>query len=528
MAEDKDKNSPSADEIVDEMAADMGVEDEEVPEEEDSSVGDLGGIFDVPSSRKRKKKKSSKKEKLKAALEKEKEREAAAAGGEVQDDKPAEKKKKKKKKASSSSDDGTVGGVFNPKAKDDDVDLMSGGVDDAYLDDDDLGEYGGGGMSSSSMVMGGVIVLLLAVIGVLVFQFTDVGQRMYWLMTGQLEKRELKEAEAEAERKRKEHLEGLTKYGALNIMGSPQYSLLKLDGEIQYGQTSTGEWKELRLTPQTVFQGLKVGEKHEIVVEAPGHKRKTYDLTEGMWDGNPEQPSSYRKTLNVTLIPESGEKQIEFQQRLESDVENDYYGTLEINTIPSGAYVILDNRLMRNKDGSPMTTPVSTDKYWAAEELVGSEDEDKAEEKKPAKGQKAGQQSGEQPVREDLVPKMLARKQSDMTLEEKQIHVDTPLDRGHKLQIRVPDEKGEYPHYITNLERQMWDCPWKDGEVPEKQPYTAACDYKYTVELDFNGLKSYIERREEEKKKIMERNKKLKAAAGGEGEKGEKGEAKAE
>ena len=307
MAEDNDKNSPSADEIVDEMAADMGVEDEEVPEEEeDSSMSDLGGIFDVPSSRKRKKsKKKSKKEKLKAALEKEKQKEDAAAGDEVSEaDETVEKDvspdgdvadedeaaaaadetPKKKKKKASSDDEGTVGGVFNPTAKDDDLDIGSGGVDDAYLDDDDLGDYGGGGggSSMSSVVMGGIIVGLLAVIGVLVFQFTDVGKRLYWLMTGQLEERELKEAEAEAERKRKEHLESLTKYGSLNITGSPQYALLKLDGEIQYGMTSTGEWKELRLTPATVFQGLKVGEKHEIVVEAPSHKRKKYDLTEGM------------------------------------------------------------------------------------------------------------------------------------------------------------------------------------------------------------------------------------------------------
>ena len=243
----------------------------------------------------------------------------------------------------------------------------------------------------------------------LVFQFTDVGKRMYWLMTGQLESRELKEAEAEAERKRKKHLESLTKYGSLNITGSPQYSLLKLDGEIQYGQTSTGEWKELRLTPQTVFKGLKAGEKHEIVVEAPGHKRKTYDLTEGMWDGNPEQPTSYRKTLNVTLIPESGEKQIEFQQRLESDIDNDYFGTLEINTIPSGAYVILDNRLMRNKDGSPMTTPVSTEKYWAAEKLVGSDDEGKGRRKSTGQGPESRPAERPSARREDLVPKMLAR-----------------------------------------------------------------------------------------------------------------------
>ena len=220
----------------------------------------------------------------------------------------------------------------------------------------------------------------------------------------------------------------------------------------------------------------------------------------------------------MTLIPESGEKQIEFQQRLESDVDNDYYGTLEINTIPSGAYVILDNRLMRNEDGTPMTTPVSTDKYWAAEEIVDYEGKDK---EKAKKGSKPGQQSGKAVQRPDLVPKMLEREVSKSDLEEKQIRVDTPLDRGHKLQVRVPDSKGEYPHYITNIERQMWTCNWKDGEVPEEQPYTKACDYNYTLELDFNGLKSYIERRKEEKKKIMEKNQQLKAAAKKDGEKGE-------
>lgn len=534
MAEDNDKNSPSADEIVDELAADMGVEDEDVPEEEESSVDDLGGIFDVPSSRKRKKsKKKSKKEKLKAALEKEKEKEKERAAEGSLDDTPSEADETVEEEVSpgedggpsekkSSSDDGKVAGVFNPTAKDDDLEVMSGGVDDAYLDDDDLGDYGGEGVKTSSIVMGGVIVGLLAVIGVLVFQFTDVGERLYWLMTGQLEEREYKEAEAETERKRQEHLASLTKYGSLNITGSPQYSLLKLDGEVQYGQTSTGEWKELRLTPQTVFKGLKADEKHEIVVEAPGHKRKTYDLTEGMWEGDPEAPTSYRKTLNVTLIPQSGEKQIEFQQRLESDVDNDYYGTLEVNTIPSGAYVILDNRLMRNKDGSPMTTPVKTDKYWAAEEIVGTGDEDdKDGEKEDAaakKGMKAGQHSGQQPKREDLVPKMLEREKSEMTLEEKEIRVDTPLDRGHKLQVRVPDEKGEFPHYITGVERQMWDCHWKDGEPPKEQPYTNGCDYKFTLELDFNSLKSYIERRKEEKEKIMEKNRQLKAAANEDGE----------
>ena len=66
----------------------------------------------------------------------------------------------------------------------------------------------------------------------------------------------------------------------------------------------------------------------------------------------------------------------------------------------------------------------------------------------------------------------------------------------------------------------MWECDWKDGEVPDKQPYTKACDYKYTLELDFNSLKSYIERREEKRRRSWRRTRssKLQPSEDGEGE----------
>ena len=171
MAEDKEKNSQSADEIVDEMAADMGVEDEDIPEEE----GVLGGrsrrhLRRAFLTQAEEEKEKVQEEKLRLLWKRKRkgtqrgprralrQRRRRSKRGRSRRVKHVDSKKKRSR-PSTVTTERSVGGVFNPKAKDDDVDLMSGGVDDAYLDDDDLGDYGGGGASTSSFVMGGVIVL---------------------------------------------------------------------------------------------------------------------------------------------------------------------------------------------------------------------------------------------------------------------------------------------------------------------------------------------------------------------------------
>lgn len=487
MADEKENGSPSADEIVEDMAADMGVEDEKVPEDSgDSAMDGLGGIFDVPSSKKRKKKKKSasssddkpsKKERLKKKLAEQKAKEAAEASDdadeEVAEAKPAQNKadkKKSNKKKSSTSDE--LGGVFNPGGSgggNDDVDL---GGD--YLGEDDLGGYKKGA-STSTIILSLVIVVLVGALGFVVVKFTDIGGDVAALFRGELKERRMAEAQKKKEEWEAAQKAKLEKYGTLNVTGTPVYAKIKLDGQTQYGQTTSGEWRDLRLTTSgAMFQNLKVKKKHTIDVSAPGFKPDSVELTEGMWSGG-SGPYSYQKMVSVNLIPESGQHQLEFEQRLDtSDVENDYYGAITINTMPAGAKVMFNNKPLLDKEGNELVTPVTFDKFYVKDEETGK-------------------------------------------LEENEVNVDTPPDRGHKIQLALPAEKGEYPKYVTALQRRMWTCEWKDGQPPATPPngktFRDLCNYKYTLEMDFNALKSYIERREAEKKRIEEENAKLRAEA---------------
>lgn len=476
MADEKEKGSPSADEIVEDMAADMGVEDEKVPEDSgDGAMDGLGGIFDVPTSKKRKKKKKSasssddkpsKKERLKKKLA----------------DKAAAKPKKKAKKSSATDE---LGGVFNPGGSGrGDIDDIDVGGD--YLGEDDLGGYKKGA-STSTIILSLVIVVLVGALGFVVVKFTDIGGDVAALFRGELKERRMAEAQKKKEEWEAEQQAKLEKYGTLNVTGTPIYAKIKLDGQTQYGQTSSGEWRDVRLTTSgAMFQNLKVKKKHTIDVSAPGFKPDSVELTEGMWTGG-SSPYSYQKMVSVNLIPESGQHQLEFEQRLDtSDTENDYWGTISINSMPAGAKVMFNNKPLLDKKGNELVTPVTFDKFYVKDEESGK-------------------------------------------LEESQVNVDTPPDRGHKIQLAMPAESGEYPKYVTALQRRMWTCEWKDGQPPATPPngktFRDLCNYKYTLEMDFNALKSYIERREAEKKRIEEENAKLRAEAA---KKAEEAEGKAE
>ncbi|QDG51828.1 hypothetical protein FIV42_14075 [Persicimonas caeni] len=484
MADENEKGSPSADEIVDSMAADMGVEDEKVPEDSgDSAMDGLGGIFDVPSSSKRKKKKKkksasddkpSKKERLKKKLAEEK---AKAAEGDEADDaddavEAKSEKKASKKKKSSATDE--LGGVFNPGGSGGGSDIDDIDVGGDYLGEEDLGGYKKGS-STTTIILSLVIVVLVGALGFVVVSFTDIGGDVAALFRGELKERRMAEAQKKKEEWEAAQRAKLEKYGTLNVTGTPIYAQIKLDGQTQYGQTSSGEWRDLHLTTSgAMFQNLKVKKKHTIEVNAPGFKSDKVELTEGMWTGG-SSPYSYQKMVSVNLIPESGQHQLEFEQRLDtSDVENEYYGEITINSMPAGAKVMFNNKPLLDKEGNELVTPVTFDKFWVKDEESGK-------------------------------------------LEESQVNVDTPPDRGHKIQLALPEEKGEYPKYVTALQRRMWTCEWKDGQPPATPPsgktFRDLCNYKYTLEMDFNALKSYIERREAEKKRIEEENAKLRAEA---------------
>ncbi len=413
-------------------------------------------------------------------------------------------------------EDGNIGGVFDPESVHESGDDPDVNLQDPYLHKEDV-DYQEGGGNTAVYIMG---TLLVAVVGGFMYFLvtqTEQGKRIKALLQGNLKEYERAKAREAKEKWEKEQLSQLPKYGTLTLQTSNKqykYADIKLDGERQYGklshsvtedsfhkyeqrkkedsdsdadskdeaesaesETSEGqrdrvtEWRAVRLKlPTTQFQNLNVEDKHNVQVRAPNYKSKSWDLTEEQWSEIEDSPINYKKKLNVNMVPKSGERQIELQQRLKKDEENDYFGEVTIDTIPSGARIMFDNDPLLDEDGEEMTTPVTFDKYY-----VRNEETDE--------------------------------------LEEKKIRVDTKVDVGHKIQVRIPDEQGDYPNFVTSLKRQMWTCEWKEEskieELPDDAPYPKRCNYKFEREVDFKALKGYIEEQKKEKKEVKERNEEL-------------------
>ncbi|MFB6263599.1 MAG: hypothetical protein ABEL76_08255 [Bradymonadaceae bacterium] len=419
-----------------------------------------------------------------------------------------------------------IAGIFVP-----DREREAGLGETEFLTEEDLGEFETEQTNPMVWVLSLVVAGLVGVLGFVLFNRTKQGDRIVALFKGELKAYERAEAQRQREKFKQAQLSKLPQYGTLRLRGRPKYATVKLDGELQYGKLShpprergeydprsggkgskkgkgkkgknggkkkkkkelpdklkkaagkgkkggdggsktlITEWKPLRLTNKTEFQNLLVEEKHSVQVQAPGFRSKKWNLTKGMWNKVPGSDIRYEKRLQVDLVPESAKRMLEFEQRLKKDPETNYYGEITIETVPKGAKVIFDTYPLLDKEGKKMRTPVTFDKYYVENKKTGE-------------------------------------------LEERKIKVDTPPDRGHKIQIRVPESKGSYPNYIQGLERQMWRCEWKEeakgpGLPDSDKPLPKLCNYKYTVDVDFNGLKNFIRRKKKEKKELKKKHEKI-------------------
>lgn len=424
--------------------------------------------------------------------------------------------------AAAGSDSDAIGGIFKPGSIGGESD--DGDLDSAYLGAEDIEGYDEGEKNPTVFIMGAFVVLLMVGFSWVLLNYTEQGERMKHLFQGDLKAYEAAKASQIEETFEKEQLAKMPKYGNLTLNGRPKYASIILDGRLQYGKIpETGEWRPVLLTPTTQFQNLNVAEKHDVKVKAPNHDPKDWTLTEEMWTPAGERNMNFKKKLTINLLPESSAKQIEFQQRLEKDPENNYFGEVTITSNPEGAKIIFDGKPLLDEEGNQRTTPVTFEKaYWKNEE------------------------SGE--------------------IEEQKVKVDMPPDRGHKIQLRMTDEKldvggsgdgkkgdkgnkgdngggkdkggtadkvakkkvgdakegggemteikdygpDEYPKFVTPLQRQMWTCEWKDGEVPEEPPYPKHCNYSYELNVDFNKLKDFIKHKKKQRDEVKERNDELK------------------
>ena len=358
-----------------------------------------------------------------------------------------------------------IGGVFNPESYADDPESADGELQDAYLGDRDLEGSETDGVNKTIFMFGAIAVLLLAGGSWGLLSFSNQGDRIVHLFKGDLKEYERAKARQEKRRFEEKQLAQLPSFGTLKLRGYPKYSTLELDGEVQYGKTpDSGEWRPVILKKDTQFQNLDIEKEHTLAASAPGHKSVDWKLTEDMWNQVSGSDVDYTRTLNVNLIPESQERQWEFKERMKKNPDNEFYGEVTINTKPEGAKIIFDGKPLLDEEGEPRKTPVTFEKAYYEDEESGD-------------------------------------------IKEKKVKVDMPPDEGHKIQLRMED--GDYPKYVTPLERQMWTCEWKEGEPPEEPPYAKGCNYKFEVDLDFDKLKSYIEERKKEKERIKKQNEKI-------------------
>ena len=385
----------------------------------------------------------------------------------------------------------TFAGVAPTSNTCDPIDAPTG---DDYLGPQDLGDYEPPKSKTVPLLIG-VIVALVAVIGLGAVFALGLGDDLVALFKGELREKRIAEARMAEEAFEKEQLAKLDLFGNLMIQGNPRYALIKLDGQPQYGQTSAG-WRELRVGTTPGIQDLKIKKPHTVEFSSPGFEPFSVEVTEGKWQDNGSGGYSYAVT--PTLLPSSIQAKQEFDARMGQDENNEFFGTVVINTIPSGAVVTFDNKPLLDEKGAEMRTPVKFDRYWVKDEETGK-------------------------------------------LEEVPVRVDTTFDVGHKITIAMEstsqcpeggapecgaadgccgslcsvadDPDCKMPRYVTSLMRPMWTCSWKDGAPPtdiaKDKTIQHYCDYTYTLDLDLNGLKSYIVARAEERKRIMEQYKAL-------------------
>lgn len=478
---DKNKKSgdgtPSADEIIEALALEMGVDndkDGESPEDggeaeakpESKGGGDpmaeLGGIFDV----------------------------GGGGGGKKKGKKKAEAKKSEAKSGSGAKAGGSVDAIesiFNVSGSDPDpVDGGGGGGGYDPLDDDPelrrLERSAGGG--TVKLLIGVIVLLVAGLVGTAVFGL-GLGDDIVSVLNGTYRDKKDAEVRRLEEEHRQKQLDALEKYGTLRIGGEPRYSLIKLQLEndpaprIIYAQyAKDSPFTELRTNINTLIQNLKIKKPINIRIEAPGYNPQTVTLTESMWTG--DVISGYQYDLNLFLVPSNPFATEELADRMQpfDDEEDEVGGTIYVESTPPGAKIKLNNKLVVDKDGNPIVT-------------------------------KAGE-----PVALTTMPV----DPEDKKKEAKKLKINTPPDNGYKVELFFDD--ATKPRFVTTVQRSLWTCKVKDdkalGRLPKDARAAHKCDYTYKVVGDFNSIDAEIRRQkivEEELKKQKEEFERLQREA---------------
>lgn len=437
---DETTKKPSADEILDELAVEMGVEDDETStdvetsnESEDETTSEESadaekGELDDDSSVKTEPKKKEKK--------------------------PAAKKKAEAKKepASTNSDVESVLSLFRPGSDDDDIDIDS--LPDPYAEEHDAPPA-----NPVNKALIGVIVLLVLGGGGVVLATTSLGNDLVLLAKGTYQE----EKAREARRLEREHLEAqlaaMPRYGNLIISGRPQHATIRLNGQIPYGQTSDGQWRALTVGPTTAIQDLSIDTVYEVEVEAPGHEPRTFTVTSEMWQ---PQANDYLYEISATLTPLDSEAFEEFTARMDGVEDKFYTGTVNFTTNPPGAQIKVNNRVAMNEEGEELRTPISVAEYWL-------KDEESGELKK-------------YDFRVDMPPNRGNR-----------IELIHPDEEGLPQLVMALQR---------SMWECQWKDEAEQRRLPNNASILDKCNYVYDLDFDFKSLQNFIAEREAERERV--------------------------
>jgi hypothetical protein len=382
---------------------------------------------------------------------------------------------------------------------------------DPLVDDADFTPKGG----ATTKILVGVIVLL--VVGMVVGGLVITGKMddVFAVVQGtHRDKLDAEKRRIEAEHRAK-MLAALKKYGELTISGAPDRALVRMQFEgdpaprIVYAPFAPGSpYAELRLP--VIFKNLEVDQALSVLVDAPGYRSNQLTVNEDKWSQRGLRDYTYSTT--VYLEAQSG-MQSELIDRMEAHDE-DFYGTLIIESNPPGAFVKI-NGLQVFADGRPARTPMTLKELPKLTKAHVDTLIAKAATQTKLCAKAGGAVCQEAEAFSEKAKKLQEKleKAGTKKSEPKLIKVNTPPGFGHKVELWFDDSA--MPRYITAVNRSLWTCKLKSskdlGRIKEDARAIERCEsYTYRIAAkdhaaggeprpvsvaDFEAIKEDVKRR---------------------------------
>jgi hypothetical protein len=378
MGKDKSDKSPSADEIIEALAQEMGVEEDgdayeadtdsqEEPEDEVAAAeadddDDEPAKPAPPPAPKAKKGEGAKAKAAKAAPAAPKAKKAAKSEHHVEED---------------LDQDHGLDAIFNTSGKEGDayVDSYYGGEDD-YTP-------GRRGRTIVALVIvavvsaGGLAAAYLAIpedkrtdVPTLAKCYVPFGTALGVECVDIQEQRARRRAEEE-ERRRIAWLESLPKYGSLSVGTRPGYSFFTVDDLPTYVAHPNQDGVLVETRSGTSVQNLDVTVPHVATITLNNYQERRMVLTpfgqaDSLWQQRQDN-GDYFLELNELLEPEP-DRAAELMMRMNPTPETpELTGSITVSTDPPGARVFYNGQLLTAEDAAtPLLTPVTFNTYRPA------------------------------------------------------------------------------------------------------------------------------------------------------------------